>query len=219
MKKLFICLANSKKYGGRCLAGIETWRDEAGVLQIVRDTNGFPQWIRPVSRGEYGEIPEQLVRHLQLCDLVSFEMEAACPQDFQRENVHFNKGIPFEKSGNLKLKSTNLTQLADSRKGLLGNHRKSLTPSEIATLDHSIVLICVAPSSVRLYEIGATHLRMTFQYQDAHYDLPVTDIDFYLRWIDTPDMLTSKTDIFLCVSLSKEKEGYYYKLVAGVLGV
>lgn len=218
MKKMFICLANSKKYGGRCLAGIEACRDESGTLQIIRDTNDLPKWIRPVSHSAYGEIPEKLVKHLRLCDLVSFEMETACPIEFQRENVFF-LGFTFEKTGNINLKINNLVQLVDTRESLLGNCRKSLSSSEIAILDHSIVLIRTESASVRLYEIGATHLRMIFYYQDTEYDLPVTDIDFYLQWIDTPGLLSSKMHLFLCISLSREKEGYYYKLVAGVLPV
>ena len=218
MKKLFICLANSKKYGGRCLAGIEVRRDENGVLQIIRDARNLPLWIRPVSHSEYGEIPDKLVRHLQLCDLVSFDAADACPHGYQQENTRF-EGTIFEKSGYLKIHRHNLIQLTDNREGLLGNHRKQLNPSEIAALDHSIVLIHVEPPGIRLYEIGATHLRIVFRYQQAEYDLPVTDIDFYLRWIDAPGLLADKSDVFLCVSLSREKEGFYYKLVAGVLEV
>lgn len=211
-------LANSKKYGGRCLAGIEVERDEAGALHVTRTAHHLPAWIRPVSRTPYGEMPEKLVRHLQLCDLVSFDMDFACPQEFQRENVFYTANR-FEKTGNLNLKAHNLAQLTDTREGLLGNLRKSLTPAEAAGLDHSIVLIRTQPSAMRFYEIGATHLRTVFPYQDATFDLPVTDIDFYLKWIDVPDLLSPATDVFLCVSLSREKDGFYYKLVAGVLVV
>lgn len=70
-------------------------------------------------------MPEKLVRHLQLCDLVSFDMDFACPQEFQRENVFYTANR-FEKTGNLNLKAHNLAQLTDTREGLLGNLRKSL---------------------------------------------------------------------------------------------
>lgn len=52
---------------------------------------------------------------------------------------------------------------------------------------------------MRFYEIGATHLRTVFPYQDATFDLPVTDIDFYLKWIDVPD-LSARQRMYSCVS-------------------
>ena len=48
MKAIFICLANSKKYGERCIAGIELTKGANGNLTVVKE-NGRPKWIRPVS--------------------------------------------------------------------------------------------------------------------------------------------------------------------------
>lgn len=42
-----LCLANSYKHGGRCIAGIEVTLDNKGY-SIVRDVNGVPKWVRPV---------------------------------------------------------------------------------------------------------------------------------------------------------------------------
>ena len=48
MDKLILCLANSYKHGGRCIAGIEVSLQE-GQLSINKSSYGIPIWIRPVS--------------------------------------------------------------------------------------------------------------------------------------------------------------------------
>lgn len=214
MRKTFICLANSKKYGGRCLAGIEIERNPTDRhLELCRDPQGRPRWVRPVSRTEHGEIPHTQSQHLQLLD---FEAQAPCPDGCQTENVWY-AGKIFEKSGFLNLKPPNLDQLADDRPTLLGNLEKSVSMAEAAVLDHSIALIKPELPSVRFHEIGATHLRVMFGYRATRFDLPVTDFDFYLRWVDEPQLLAAAGHIYFCVSVSKEYEGRLHKLVAGIL--
>ena len=45
MDKYFICLANSYKHGGRCVAGVEVlWDGEKST--VVREDNGAARWIR-----------------------------------------------------------------------------------------------------------------------------------------------------------------------------
>lgn len=53
-KVRFVCLANSFKERGRCVAG------------IVLDENNNPTntWIRPVSNSLHGELNTQLVEHI-----------------------------------------------------------------------------------------------------------------------------------------------------------
>ena len=47
MDKFFVCLANSYKHGGRCIAGVEVeWREDR--WRIVRDERQMPRWVRPV---------------------------------------------------------------------------------------------------------------------------------------------------------------------------
>lgn len=217
MRKTFICLANSKKYGGRCLAGIEVERNPTDRhLELLRDPQGRPRWLRPVTRTEHGEIPHPQCQHLRLLDLVEFEQMAPCPDGCQTENVWY-AGKTFDKSGFLNLKPPNLDQLVDDRPMLLGNLEKSISRAETSVLDHSIVLIKPNAASIRFHEIGASHLRVRFEYRAAQFDLPVTDFDFYLRWVDEPQMLAAAEHIYFCVSVSKEYEGRLHKLVAGIL--
>lgn len=56
MDKYILCLANSYKHGGRCIAGIEVTINN-GTYTIVRDANGVPKWLRPISHSAAGEVP------------------------------------------------------------------------------------------------------------------------------------------------------------------
>lgn len=59
MDKHFICLANSYKRGGRCVAGVEVTIDREEQWKVVKNEDGSPKWIRPIdSNTEYGEVPE-----------------------------------------------------------------------------------------------------------------------------------------------------------------
>ena len=73
MRKTIICLANSKKYGERCIAGIEVTAKPTGGWQIVKE-NGKPRWLRPVSSfSNHGEVKEQEVADIELLDVVEFD--------------------------------------------------------------------------------------------------------------------------------------------------
>lgn len=217
MQKIFVCLANSKKYGGRCLAGIELTLDAAGKPHLALDANGKPHWIRPVAHSEHGEVPQTAVQHIHLLDIATFECDTPCPQGYQTENVYYH-GNTFEVCGKLNAKPENLDQLIENQSDtLLGNRQKFLTVAEATALGHSIVLIKTATAQVKLYETGA-HLRMAFRWQHTQYDLPVTDLDFHLHWIDDPKLLEGKTNTYLCISLAVNFEGRHHKLVAGILG-
>ena len=61
----FVCLANSFKEGGRCLAGIEL--DTDGNLLMI---NGHPKWIRPVCNTDHGEVPNEIAGSFQILDII-----------------------------------------------------------------------------------------------------------------------------------------------------
>ena len=78
-KKTIICLANSRKLAGRCVAGKE----------IAGSTIGA--WIRPVSSRPTGELSERERRFLngqdpKLLDVIAVSMVEPRPHAFQTEN-------------------------------------------------------------------------------------------------------------------------------------
>ena len=100
-KHLFICLANSYKYKGRCVAGIEIrlTADEKS-FRVVTDA-GEPRWIRPVQRGaEHEKIAEETARNIRILDVIELDAMESCGIGCQSENVYFNrmrivKSLPF----------------------------------------------------------------------------------------------------------------------------
>lgn len=71
MDTYFICLANSYKRGGRCIAGVEIDIDSNNHWKVKRNADGSPKWIRPISQTtEYGEIPEGEACHFPLLSVV-----------------------------------------------------------------------------------------------------------------------------------------------------
>jgi hypothetical protein len=78
--KRIICLANSRKISGRCVAGKE-----------IDGNGGFGGWIRPVSLRPAGELSEadrqfQDGTDPKLLDVVDIRMVRHVPHGFQTEN-------------------------------------------------------------------------------------------------------------------------------------
>lgn len=81
--KRIVCLANSRKLCGRCIAGRE-WNDgRAG------------RWIRPVSDREHQEVSEYELQYEdggdpRVLDVIEVPMLEPLPQSFQSENWLFD---------------------------------------------------------------------------------------------------------------------------------
>lgn len=78
--KRIVCFANSRKLGGRCIAGKEWLTD--GV---------HGQWIRPVSDREFEEVSAYEQRHRNgsdplVLDVIEVPVLRANPKTFQQEN-------------------------------------------------------------------------------------------------------------------------------------
>ena len=91
MDKYFICLANSYKRGGRCIAGIEIVFDENRELKPVCDEDGRPRWIRPIAKTTYGEIPNYVAEDIKLLSIVKLYNVDPCPNKPHTENVYYSK--------------------------------------------------------------------------------------------------------------------------------
>ena len=77
--KHIVCLANSRKLHGRCIAGKEL-RDERSI-----------GWLRPVSAREHEEVSEYECQYLdgsdpQVLDILQVPLLAARPKGYQQEN-------------------------------------------------------------------------------------------------------------------------------------
>ena len=79
-----VCLANSCKFGGRCIAGVE-----------LRPSGRFGQWIRPIT----GRTSKAINHFEQTCtdstwtgllDILDIDFGYAVPEGHQSENILIN---------------------------------------------------------------------------------------------------------------------------------
>ena len=225
MIRHFICLANSKKYGERCIAGIEIELDKAkGTYRIIRNGQ-VPQWIRPVSDSEHGEVGEvaaDLVESISLNDIVELDIITEAPKGYQSENMLFNpKSI--EIASKIKPSEKALDNLV--REGclnLFGNKGAAIHPDAIDSIGFSILLIKVGKPIAYRKETDyngkkSIQLRMKFKFNGNDYDLAVTDLDFIKEFELNDSVLDSFSIFYLTISLGVIYNGWYHKLVAGVI--
>lgn len=213
MSTKFICLANSFKEGGRCLAGIELDANNIPVL-----VNGKPNWIRPVCNTEHGEVPNDIAVQFDILNIIELEVTENRPDNHQTENVFFDEHT-IRVIGNFS--RNELAPLCDNRNLIFGNRGKAVSQESIEILNHSLML-----ADVRQFEVtqkvypdrpDRPQTRLVFTYNSNSYDFPVTDPVFLHRYHINPDMVEDVTRIYLCLSLGVAWEGWYYKLVAGII--
>ncbi len=217
MEKYFICLANSYKHGGRCIAGIEVVPQSDGSLGIVRHDDGRPRWIRPVSMSANGEIPNHLAESFKIFSLVKLTDVEPCPDNAHTEDVHCTRMeiCPFELSPTKDF----LDQLIDTQHQAAFYFRgKSIPTTIIDRLDYSLMLI--HPNNAYAYcdeERENSKYRMKFTYNGSNYDFPITDPVFLEQFKKSPDSYADMDGAYLVLSLGIAFEGFHYKLVATVL--
>lgn len=217
MDKHFICLANSYKHGGRCIAGIEVDPQADGSLVVVRHDNGRPRWIRPVSMSANGEIPNHLAESFKIFSLVKLYDVEPCPDKAHTEDVHCSRMeiCPFEISPTKAF----LDQLIDTYHQAIFYYKgKAIPATMIDRLDYSLMLI--HPENAMAYcdeERENSKYRIMFTYFGSNYDFPITDPVFLEQFKKSPDSYTDLNGVYLVLSLGMEFEGFHFKLAATVV--
>ncbi len=206
-----LVLANSKKSGGRCLAGIPV---DGG------------SWIRPVSTTHGGEISTQLCSRgsandpLRPLDVISIDIGEKLPAIHQNENVAFvESSIRYTYTATPEESGGILKSLSKSMPWFLTN--------PTTKIDASSYLVSGAPTeSLALIEVQdlviETNIygkrRALFRFNEIDWDLPMTDEHF-------PSEVVAIPNAFLCLSIGEayvppqETSGHpwHYKLVAGII--
>jgi hypothetical protein len=223
--KTIVCLANSRKYCGRCIAGKE-------VLAA-----GFGKWVRPVSVRPTGEISdeERLYkdgREPGILDIIEIPMICPAPMLYQTENHVIDAGRPWSKTGTLRVQD--LGHLLDHPATLWSNGRSAynglndrVSQEEASGFDTSLCLIEPEGLTISVHVEGAgvggsfgqRRVRAHFEYSGVPYILAVTDPiteRAFLRKANGDYVLASA---MICVSLGEPfADGYCYKVVAAIIG-
>lgn len=213
MKTTFVCLANSYKEGGRCIAGIEI---QNGTPSTV---NNKPKWIRPVCKTEHGKVPENLVSHIKILDIVELNTTENTPDGFQSENILFDTNS-IKVIGKFPL--ANIPMLCDSSVNVIfGNKGKAISEDCIGSLTYSLMMISTNDfeSYEKIYEDNESkpQARLKFKYNFNEYDLPITDPIFLNLYKTNKNILIDKTVLYIVLSVGVIHKSWYYKLVAGII--
>lgn len=219
--KRIVCLANSRKTGGSCIAGKE-------VL-----ARGYGPWIRPVSARPFAEIRSVDCRYVngelpKLLDIIDIPLLRPDPRMHQTENYLIAAGRRWVKVDEVPIRA--LTEMQDHPATLWINGDKTtsgvfncISREEAATLRDSIVLIrpdnfvIKVGSHTREGKMVRTY-RASFRYRGISYLLKLTDPQAIAPFKHSGEGDYPMNNVHISVSLTEpyEKDNRCHKLVAAV---
>lgn len=219
--KRIVCLANSRKLQGRCVAGVEL-RD--------RQPSG---WIRPVSAREYQEVSEYERQYRdgsdpKLLDIIDVPLLAHRPTDCQRENwlldpeSYWDKVGVFEWAGLQEFAETGGTLWRNGNSTYNGiNDQISV---ELAAQEtSSLKLVFVRGLQLRVFAPGAAfgnskrRVQARFTFAGCNYAFWVTDPPIERTYLAMDNGHYQFGECYLTVSLGEPFQEHCHKLVAAVL--
>ena len=218
--KRIVCLANSRKMGGRCVAGKE-----------LLDNRRPGRWVRPVSDREHEEVSEDERRledgsEPQVLDVIDVPVRGARPQGYQEENWLLD---PTRRWGKVdRIDWNDLSQWADSGATLWMNgyssakgHNDRVPEDLAASLNSSLCLIRADRMQVHISynpEKETYQLRGSFRYKRQMYSLRITDPISESRAVKLGSgVIPIDDERFLTISLGEPFEGFAYKLIAAII--
>lgn len=217
--KTIVCFANSRKTSGRCIAGKEWHEGTAG------------EWVRPVSTRSTHEISEEERRYEdgrdpQLLDIVFVPCESHQPLPHQRENHVIDSEYYWASQGTLAW--NDISGWLDQPDTLWGTGEGSY-----AGINNRVAIGREDGSSLYLISVACLRLLVgrkapeypdskravmgEFSYQGSMYRMDVTDPIIERKYLGQADGQYDIPKPVLCVSLGDSYQGYFYKLVAGIM--
>jgi len=171
-----VCLADSRKISGRCIAGKEVTSKS---------------WFRPVSDRIHEEISEEERRFKDgnmpaLLDVLTIAVIGANPNSFQTENILIDDKYYWQKVGDYS--KSDLSKIIDKPETLWKNGDSSYYGENDRVLSNDMAgktgsLYLITPSSLEIrvreegreFGNGKRRVRVKFGYRKTTYTLSVTD--------------------------------------------
>ncbi len=218
VSKRIVCLANSRKLGGRCVAGKEFTGDLPGP------------WIRPVSAREHGELylPDRQYddgKDPSILDIMDVPLAEAQPKSYQQENWMLASQQPWRRIGSATW--SELHRFIDAVVPLWGNYQSTAkglndeVPLRLAAgLTSSLQLISVQDVVLSVIaDRGRKRVQGKFRHAGTDYWLWVTDPRYEEPYKRKPDGNYSIGDCALTISLSEPfaEQNACYKLIAAII--
>ncbi len=219
--KRIVCLANSRKLNGRCIAGRE----------LINDFPG--DWIRPVSIREHQEVSEYERQYKdgsdpRLLDILDIPLQKHQPEDYQQENWLLDPQYYWRKIA--KYSWNDLQKLSETGGTLWRNGDSTYNGSnDQIQLHHaknetsSLKLIHVDKLSLRVFAPGEAfgnskrRVQGRFRFGNNSYALWITDPDIERAYLRREDGNYELGECYLTISLGEPYNSYCYKLIAAVM--
>ena len=217
--KEIVCLANSRKHGGTCVAGID--------LRGTRKRS----WVRPVSARDGHAVSLEERRFadggdLEPLDIIRVPLLSAKPWIHQTENWLLDPRQRWVKVGEWPPGDVGL--LEDHPADLWGTGDSSgkgrndrIAETAAARLAGSLAFVRVDDLRIRVYDGGfgqvKREVRAIFDYQGVIHNLKVTDPAYERHYLRKRDGIYNLEDGRLTVSLAEPFDGFCYKLVAAII--
>ena len=221
--KRIVCLANSRKLAGRCIAGREWDGSEPG------------DWIRPVSVRAGQEVSEYERQYedgsdpqvLDVLDVPVIE-PAVEAESGQVENWLLDEERYWRKAG--RISWFDLPAFVDDERPLWvdgfdtyhgSNDQIPLT--RMAQVKDSLRLVAVDELAISVFAPGEAfgnrkrRVQGSFRHAGRNYALWVTDPVCERRYLAKLDGSYRLSRCFLTISLGEQYRGYCYKLIAAVI--
>ena len=219
--KRLVCLANSRKYGERCVAGKE----------LLSDGN-VGHWIRPVSNRENEEVSEAERSYADgadpgLLDIIEISLVGPKPNSYQQENWLLNSAAQWRQAG--RFATDDLPGLADPDAPLWTNGFSSRGGANdqvpidvVAEHSTSLRLVRVVDLTVTVSEpprpsANFPILRGRFTHCNETYCFRITDPVSESGAVELPYGEYPVGERYLTVSLGEPFEGHAYKLIAAII--
>lgn len=218
----FVCLANSRKLSGRCVAGKITSGARIG------------NWVRPVSARPSHEISEEERRYAdgstpKLLDVVQVEFLSEQGIDHQQENALIDPNFYWVKTGHLSWEEA--AALSERPASLWLNNHSSYSGQNdrvpeamLHGIETSLAFIRVPNMSISVAAEGAAFgnnkkkVRGSFDFRSQRYALMITDPAIEDEYIAKGiGRYSIDEEILACISLAERHEGFAYKLIASII--
>jgi hypothetical protein len=224
-KMRILCLADSRKNSGRCVAGRVIGGEQHG------------QWIRPISSRATGELSDDDRRYqngktVRVKDVVSIPLKSQRSHAFQLENhvIDENYYWEFERKAEWEEIYTLVEQVDgelwdNSSSGYYGVHDRiaeAAAPDIVTEFGGSLVLIEVHDLVIKVSMEGAAFgngkrkVRGQFSCSKCQYLIAVTDPRVETIFLAKNDGSYPVGRAILCLSLGEPYNDHVYKLIAAV---
>jgi hypothetical protein len=199
-----LILANSRKLGARCIAGID-------INEKKNEKKNFFRIVKPFDN----PIPNEEGYRYAIMNVVEFSgvMPEKSKYNYHSENITYDEGIIVGALNGYKI--TNFLQNPEDIFGE-GNY---IPYEEAQRLDHSLIFVRVYDFKMYVSEYqGKKKIRCAYDYNGIrYYDMPVTDVSKEERIDEIPTRGEKHRSALITVSLGEPYMGNAYKLVAGIL--